>query len=185
MWCGECYYNINNTINPCPFETPTRDQLAEEGLKAAAGGCRWKDSLKGTDMYLEVKFHDNDFGYPLMIAMENLYQKCQAIKNSKAEPDTKSIERIFKQLHEEDVLIPSIRRLWVLAQIEEETDKIIARYGFNCHVEIEAIKKPINDKYTNHLDPEIQFHEDNKFMNEDQNGEHVGLNLSTGIAMIF
>ena len=71
-------------------------------------------------MYLEVKFHDNDFGYSLMIAMENFYQKCQAIKNSETEPDTKSIERIFKQLHEENVLIPSIRRLWVLAQLEEE-----------------------------------------------------------------
>ena len=38
MWCADCYYNIDNTINPCPFKTPTRNQLAEEGLKSAAGG---------------------------------------------------------------------------------------------------------------------------------------------------
>ena len=65
------------------------------------------------------------------------------------------------------------------------TDRIIVRSGFNCQIEIEDIKKPIDDKYTDYLNPEIEFHKDDAFMNKDQNGEHVGLNLETGIAMMF
>jgi len=136
-------------------------------------------------MYIEVKFHDNDFGYSLMVTMEDIWKKYRTMIIYGKKFESKSIENIFKKLNKEDVLIPIIRGLWVLAQLEEGINRIIAHSCFDIYSEIEAIKKPIDDKYTEYLNPEIEFHEDDAFMNKDQNGEHVGLDLSTGIAIIF
>jgi len=138
-------------------------------------------------MYLEIKFHDNDFTFPLQEALEFLWEY---IKDNNGKYFSNGTpEKPFLYLHKANQLIPLINRTWALTTLLREVETMtrnIDEGGVNKYSKVDWLEKEVgpiqetHSKYLNEFD--IEFHEEKN--NEDQNGEHGWLNLTTGHATL-
>ena len=146
-------------------------------------------------MFLEVKFHDNDFGRAMTSSLERLW-KWVVSNNGHMTPRSKylTISEIFLKLHEKEALEHIFKRMFVLesmlSNIEFETRGLYHKedsYPFwkegkkiDSDKMIETLKH-----YYGYMNIKIEFHNDKEFAKEWQNGEHAWLNIDTGEVETF
>ena len=130
-------------------------------------------------MFLQVKFHDNDFIIPMNEALEELYANIK-IYNGQEE-----VIKAFKYLNKEGLLRSMIHRLWVLRSLARDVESMTKHlksetiYTNLAPWVKDEIQKPIKETYTKYFDGfDIEFH---THLNEAwNNGEDAWLNLHTG-----
>lgn len=151
-------------------------EIASEGSTPSFSAS--KNNI-GVIMYLELKFHDNDFSIPMFEAISELYKYIKENNYDKKPLD------IFKGLHNANQLIPMINRLCVLRTLAREVETMTR--AIKDEGVWETFKAPwldnlvpISEKYTEYFrrDLCVEFHE--KRHNEFQNGEHIWLDLDSG-----
>lgn len=138
-------------------------------------------------MYLQVKFHDNDFSFPLEEALEELWcyirEHNASYYQTGGEDPSKLPETLFKQLHAAGQLVPMINRMWVLRVLSREVETMTRHLGdgINIYSKKEWLDdlQPIKDTYTEYFGKfDIEFHKSRS--NEFENGEDGWLDLETG-----
>jgi hypothetical protein len=130
-------------------------------------------------VFLQVKFHDNDFIIPMNEALEELYA------NIKAYNGQNEVIKAFKYLNEKELLKPMIHRLWVLKSLARDVESMTRHlksetiYTDQVPWIKDEIQEPIKETYTKYFEGfDIEFH---THLNEAwNNGEDSWLNLHTG-----
>jgi hypothetical protein len=140
-------------------------------------------------MFLELKFHDNDFGYRFLDTLSSIWNK---INGSKSYDDHRSNTEVFKFLHDKGVLQPMIVHLSAIKSFENyllwsaEGMNISEKYFKEPEWLHEVPKHYSIEFFLNYFkDMEIIFHEKAEFTLKDQNGEHCWLNMEYGEVGIF
>ena len=137
-------------------------------------------------MFLEVKFHDNDFSWALIQSLERLWG--WVVDNNKNKGGL-TIEEVFLKLHKKEALEPMLKRIFILEQmlsgIEFETRGLYHKKETSPFLfdgkNIDSAKMCETLKhYYDYIDISIEFHEDKEFVKDGQNYEHGCLDLKTG-----
>ena len=130
-------------------------------------------------MYLEVKFHDNDFYNEFIDALRTLW-------NAYPNP------ALLKEVHDEGKLVSIIKRLIVAEYLKTSALMPLSRMGrmlnklnkgtggYKLVGTVETAKK-----YTEYFDIKLEFHETDEFTKTWCNSEHFCLNLDTGEVKAF
>ena len=130
-------------------------------------------------MFLEVKFHDNDFGRSLIDSLERL---CKMIHYN-----NHGLTEIFIKLDQAGALKTMIERLWVLEHLSYDVE--YATRGLDwAQVDFKSskIEGPFDDTfYSDYLSCELEFHDTKEFTDKWMNSEHACLDLDTGKAITF
>lgn len=136
-------------------------------------------------MFLEVKFHDNDFGGSLIDALERLWKMIHVNNDGFTVPPF--ISDIFIKLDQAGALKTMIERLWVLEHLANDVEYATrGLYDEQTNWEDSKIEGPFNDTfYSDYLSCELEFHDTKEFADKWENSEHACLDLSTGKAMTF
>ena len=148
--------------------------------------------------YIEVRFGDNDFGWPVERALKRLWEWINK-NNRHLVPDTYMGE-IYSQLHKVGVLQSLIERLYVLeylaSRVEFKTRGLYYDYDSRPHPktgykpEVDWKEKIIKDagkvKYENtYLSIDIYLHHNKRFASKWQNGERAFLDILKGEVNTF
>lgn len=124
-------------------------------------------------MFLEVRFHDNDFSQRFMYILDTLWKY---IKEKKPFSDERTIAELFFDLHTCRCLQPML-----VSMIAAEATIHSVRRAAAMSVYETSRKYPTNEFYTKYFkDIELEFHKTNKFIEEWHNGEHYWLDLDSG-----
>ena len=136
--------------------------------------------------YLEVSFHDNDFGIPVTAALERLWKYV----NDNNGHLTNYLPGIFYKLHESEHLSAFVRRLFVLEHLSRHIEfrtRGLHRRGLPpTNPAVPPLDKPDTVEHTNeYLKFEFRFHSDLGFTESDQNYESAAVDLETGEVKLF
>lgn len=150
----------------------------------------------GNFKYLEVIFYDNDFSFALREAVEYLYNWVKW-NNTHLTPK-RTVSEYFMILFENEVLEDCIKHVAILKNMQQASEFLTRDLKRKpSHQDITYISDP--EKITQNLQhlmnwfkvgkkgegPRVAFHTDDAFLKEDQNGEHVCLEFSTGKIWTF
>lgn len=135
-------------------------------------------------MFLHVKFHDNDFSFPLVDALKELWNYTNDNNGHKTKHH--GLIEMFIALNERGILKALIVRLWVLKamaiHVEWETRGL---HYEEPHIKVpdwigaDKNSLPIVDKYTDYFNEmSLEFVKNSSDVNN--NGEHGWLDLNTG-----
>lgn len=165
------------------------------------------DKAKSNQMkakYIEVIFHDNDFGQPVKAALVRLWGYISE-NNGHLVP---SLIPLFVSLHRVGALADLFERLYVLEYLAGDVEfktrglywdhcsKPLARYlktrdkkkayRPTSNFREARIKDPGKVRYENtYLKFKFHFRQSDKFTKKWQNGEHAYLNMETGEVGVF
>lgn len=138
-------------------------------------------------MFLEVKFHDNDFSFDIQSTLKTIYGYVKGNLSSSMN-DGMTVTDAFKLLNQSEILKKMIIKqtlAYALCHDIEWATRMLYR------------KEPINPKSVkllneemprmkNYFDKiELEFHDHGQFTMNWQNSEHVWLDLDTGNVGIF
>ena len=130
-------------------------------------------------MYLEVKFHDNDFYNEFINALRILWNKHPT-------------PSLLKEVHDEGKLVSIIRRLIVAEYLKTSALIPLSKMGrmlnkLNKDTGGYKLVGTVEtaEKYTEYFDIKLEFHETDEFTKEWHNFEHFYLNLETGEVEAF
>lgn len=124
-------------------------------------------------MFLEIKFHDNDFSLRFIYILDTLWK---TVHNNRLFKNESSDTEAFKDLHKKELLLPIIIRLVAL---EAHMHEILSFVEFTGGIKTPRwLTSDFTTKYFNDID--LEFHDTDEFTKEWQNGEHYYLNLKTG-----
>lgn len=139
-------------------------------------------------MYLELKFHDNDFGFSMVATLEQIWNWIHE-NNIGVTKNNRTVIEIFQKLEKAGTLKLMIRKLWAIEAHKNQVE--FATRGLywekvDWSSDKKTLEQPIEDgyDYLNYFDFELEFHKNAKFV-EPQNGEHGLLNLINGEAYFF
>ena len=137
--------------------------------------------------FLQVKFGDNDFGFPMEAALARLWGWVHKNNGHLVRVVPRSIPQMFVELHKSGVLTTLVDRLFVLetlcSDIENATRGL---YWETVDWDTKTIIGSLNAKqYESYLSCDLSFHADKSFASEWQNGEHAWLDLNNGEVETF
>lgn len=121
-------------------------------------------------MYLIVEFGDNDFGYPMIAALQRLWQYVYENNHSHGE-----MSSFFEKLHAVGSLESMVMRLFVLEQACYDVEHLTRCLYWTdlSNMELQEMRQ---DYY---LECPVEFSND---LPEPDNGERAWLDLTTGEA---
>jgi hypothetical protein len=141
--------------------------------------------------YMEIKFHDNDFSGHFTTALNRLWKYVDGNNGH-----MKSTSDIFKEMFDNDVLIPMIQKMLCIAIVESniefmtrglywDKEPFNSSINWNEHIVKDPLKLHYEETYVILDKEDIEFHEDDSFTKKWQNGEHISLNLKNGYVETF
>ncbi len=132
--------------------------------------------------YLDVRFGDNDFGFPMIAALRRLWGWINKNNGHLTGVINRSVPQMFYELHQAGALESMIKRLLVLETLCGEVE--FATRGLYVEKVDWATKKMDkrirSERHENYLSCEVEFHKNKRFAAHWENGEHAWLNLVTG-----
>lgn len=140
-------------------------------------------------MFLEFKFHDNDFGNDAKEALDKLWQLVSGDISAHSHSANRTASEVFVYLHGTGLLKQMIKKLMVLSatahDIEWATRGLHKKGAAFFHDKIDPVSKDVArfEKYFD--DIEIELHKTKKFSGEWMNSEHAWLDLDTGDIGLF
>ena len=132
-------------------------------------------------LFLEVVFHDNDFSWDISTVLYNIWKMIS--ENNNKEYKTTDL---FKELHAKGILLQMIKKGVILSAAGHDIEWATRMYQGTClKFELKSASKEAArfEEYFKNL--KIKFHDNDKFMKEWKNSEHVGLNCRNGAVIIF
>jgi len=143
-------------------------------------------------MYLELKFHDNDFGMSFIQSLKDVWNYIKENNGrdyifSKTSYETVDVDisPFFVKLHKSGKLVSMIHHLVVLNHMKSPVEWMTR--GLNRDYDIkEDLDFTDLDHYKNYLkDFSLEFHDNDDFTNEWMNSEHFYLDITTGEVKSF
>jgi uncharacterized protein (UPF0264 family) len=124
-------------------------------------------------MFLEVRFHDNDFSQRFMYILGTLWK---AVKEEKPSSDERTISELFFDLHKCGCLQPML-----VSMIAADATIHCIKRAAAMSVYKTSLEYPTNEFYTKYFKSiELEFHKTNKFIEEWHNGEYYWIDLYSG-----
>ena len=123
-------------------------------------------------MYLEVKFHDNDFYNEFVGALKALWEICP------------NYERLMK-FHNEGKLVMMINRLITTEYIRTLIWRVLNTTSNTRELDSLLDITKTTKRYSEYFDIRLEFHETDEFTKEWHNSEHFYLDLTTGTISSF
>jgi hypothetical protein len=134
-------------------------------------------------MYLELLFHDNDFGMDICECLEKLWGYVRS--NIQAyTPQERNIAEAFAFLHKKQRLEPMLKKMLVLIatghDVEWSTRGLHDKSGDGFHKNVKPASEDIPrfEEYFEGL--KVKFHDTKDFTKEWENSEHGWLDLESG-----
>lgn len=133
--------------------------------------------------YLEVDYHDNDYGWPVKAALERLWGYLH--ENNGHLLKGKPLSSVFVSLHRAGSLVTLIERLYCLEDMAGDVEYLTRGLHFMGRFPVEwkkaRIKSPGEFSHKNtYLTFKLHFRKTDKEINKWQNGEVAYLELETG-----
>lgn len=123
-------------------------------------------------MFLEVKFHDNDFSLRFVSILDALWK---SVHKERMSFDNRTDTEVFQELDRNEELREMIIHLVSAESIINGELRSAARYPK------EAPSQLTYDFYKQYFDDvKLEFHDTDEFTEEWQNGEHYWVNLDSG-----
>jgi hypothetical protein len=135
-------------------------------------------------MFLEFKFHDNDFGWDAIQSLSIIYRWVKGdIDSHSLSSNNRTIPESFKYLHGKGLLVPMIKKMVVLSATNHDVEwatRGIHDSEYTFQNQIKPASKSISffEEYFDKI--EIEFHDNGKFTIKDENGEYAWLDLDSG-----
>lgn len=134
-------------------------------------------------MFLEVKFHDNDFSRDIEKSVQQIFEWVNDDIDSHNVINQRSTIEAFLYLHETGILKQMIEKLTIAFALCHDVEWA-TRGLYNRDSSSRRRIKPIMEdvpRFERYFDGmELAFHRNSKFALEWQNNEHVYLDLHTG-----
>lgn len=140
-------------------------------------------------MFLEIKFHDNDFGTDIMEAIRKIYNYIHSDIFHHSCDNKRTVTEAFLHLHEQGLLIQMIKKqvtaLALCHDVEWCTRGVYNKEYDTMHNKIKPLTEEV-DRLQKYFDGmELEFHEDGEFTLNWQNYEHAYIDLEHGNSGVF
>lgn len=140
--------------------------------------------------YLEIKFHDNDFGHCFQEALKRIYNYIHDNNHHLLETD-QTLVALFLELADQGILFEMIKKACVLEHLYNNIEFATrGLYRGKVSWAIDNLRRVVQigedfSRYDDYFNFEIEFHDTTDFSKEWRNGEHYGLDIATGYIWSF
>lgn len=139
-------------------------------------------------VFLEIKFHDNDFGTDIIEAIRKIYGYIHSDIFHHSRDNTRTVTEAFLHLHEQGLLIQMIKKQVTALALWHDVEWCI-RGIYNKEYKAMHKIKPLTEE-VDHLqnyfgDMELEFHENGEFTLNWKNYEHTYIDLENGNSGVF
>jgi hypothetical protein len=135
-------------------------------------------------MFLEFKFHDNDFSWDAIEILTKIWGWVEGdIKSHSLSHNNRTVPEAFKYLHERNLLAPMVKKMMVLSATAHDVEWATrglhdSKYTSQDKIKPASERVPFFEEYFDEI--EIEFHDNGEFTIKDENGEHSWLDLDSG-----
>lgn len=141
-------------------------------------------------MFLEVKFHDNDFGMAFIEVLKDIWK---TVKRESYREEERTVSEIFEFLNNKGILKEMIVRLVSLQTVKEHLlwaasdmavqDKYYQEPEWLKNNKAHDVDLDFYLRYMSNI--ELEFHETGEFAMRNENSEHFWLDMETGNVGFF
>lgn len=140
-------------------------------------------------MFLEFKFHDNDFSWDAIQSLSIIYRWVKNdIDSHSLSSNNRTIPEAFEYLHERGLLLPMVKKMIVLNATNHDVEWATrglhnSEYTLQDKIKPASERVPFFEEYFDKI--ELAFHDNGEFTLKNENGEHAWLDLDSGRVELF